>query len=211
MLTGRGLPRGSLAAASLPTSRLMPEPLPASRLALGPAASASSLQAPPRATSRLGAAPGAASRLGAAPNATGGLAPAPMQPSLLRTTETERGTLVSMPGDVLFDFDAATIRPDARPVLDELARLIATTTGPVAIEGHTDAKGPRAYNQDLSERRAASVADYLANVGGVERARLTTRGFGEDRPVAPNATKGGRDDPEGRQRNRRVEAVISNG
>lgn len=115
---------------------------------------------------------------------------------------------ITLLGDVLFDFDKSEVRPDARPVLNRLAELLAGyRQAAVAIEGHTDAKGDDDYNQALSERRAAAVKAYLArrNAGA---ARLTTRGFGESRPVAPNSTADGADDPAGRQRNRRVEFVI---
>lgn len=115
---------------------------------------------------------------------------------------------ITLLGDVLFDFDKSDIRPDARPVLDRLAQLLAGyPQAAVAIEGHTDAKGDDAYNQTLSERRAAAVKVYLAR-RNVTAARLSTLGFGESRPVAPNATADGSDDPQGRQRNRRVEFVI---
>ncbi|MCZ0734281.1 OmpA family protein [Phreatobacter sp. AB_2022a] len=118
---------------------------------------------------------------------------------------------ITLLGDVLFDFDKSEVRPDARPVLNRLAELLAGyRQAAVAIEGHTDAKGDDDYNQALSERRAAAVKAYLAqrNAGA---ARLSTRGFGESRPVAPNTTPDGADDPEGRQRNRRVEFVIGPG
>lgn len=115
---------------------------------------------------------------------------------------------ITLLGDVLFDFDKSDIRPDARPVLDRLAQLLAGyPRAGVAIEGHTDAKGDDDYNLRLSERRAAAVKAYLAR-RNVDAARLSTQGFGESRPVAPNAASDGADDPQGRQRNRRVEFVI---
>jgi outer membrane protein OmpA-like peptidoglycan-associated protein len=78
----------------------------------------------------------------------------------------------------------------------------------VLIEGHTDGKGSDSYNQGLSERRAVAVKTALV-VGGLQEARLNVRGFGKTRPVAPNQTPDGADDPDGRQRNRRVEVVIN--
>jgi OOP family OmpA-OmpF porin len=75
---------------------------------------------------------------------------------------------------------------------------------PVRVEGHTDSVASESYNQGLSERRARSVADWLAE-NGVDGDRLTTRGWGETRPVAENDT------PEGRQQNRRVELIIEKG
>ncbi|GAA0728138.1 OmpA family protein [Sphingomonas japonica] len=127
----------------------------------------------------------------------------------LGATQTDRGTLVSLPGDVTFDFDKATIQPDARGTLDKLAALIAAQNPPsVSVEGHTDAKGDDAYNQRLSEARAEAVLDYLAAQRGVDRARLKSIGLGELRPIAPNAGPTGGDDAEGRQKNRRVEVIL---
>ena len=130
--------------------------------------------------------------------------------SALGATQTDRGTLVSLPGDVTFDYDKATIRPDARATLDKLADLIKAQKPPsTAIEGHTDSKGDDAYNQQLSERRAVAVRDYLISVRTVDGTTLTTKGFGELKPVAPNASPDGGDDAAGRARNRRVEVVLA--
>lgn len=129
--------------------------------------------------------------------------------SELSATETERGTLVSLPGDVLFDFNKASIRPDARPTLDKLAKLIKAQDPPtIAVEGHSDGKGDDAYNQLLSEARATAVRDYLISVQTVDGTKLATKGFGELKPVAPNMRADGADDEAGRQRNRRVEVVL---
>ena len=103
---------------------------------------------------------------------------------------------------VNFDFDKSNIRPDARAILDEaVSTLKAEPQIRVSVEGHTDAIGSDAYNQKLSERRAEAVADYLAR-GGIARARLSTKGFGESEPVASNM------DEDGRAQNRRVELRI---
>ncbi|WP_176484571.1 OmpA family protein [Sphingomonas spermidinifaciens] len=111
---------------------------------------------------------------------------------------------------MLFDYDKATIRPDARPTLDKLAELIKAQNPPtVAIEGHTDTKGDDAYNQKLSEARATAVRDYLIGVRTVDGTKLQTKGLGELRPTAPNARPDGSDDAAGRQRNRRVEVILS--
>ena len=116
---------------------------------------------------------------------------------------------MSLPGNVLFDFNKATIRADARPTLDKLAQLIKAQNAPaVAIEGHGDGKGDDAYNQRLSEARAVAVRDYLISVQTVDGTRLTTKGLGELKPVAPNMKPDGADDEAGRQRNRRVEVVL---
>ena len=119
--------------------------------------------------------------------------------------------IVSLPSDVLFDFDKYAIRADARPVLARLSQvLVALLTEPVAIIGHTDSRGSDAYNQTLSERRAVSVRAWLAGLG-VRLARMSTAGRGETSPVAPNEAPDGSDDPAGRQKNRRVVFVIGSG
>lgn len=116
--------------------------------------------------------------------------------------------IVSLPGDVLFDFDRAEIRPDAEPVLAQLAEILtAFPDAPVVIAGHTDAKGSDDYNMALSGRRAEAVLAWLAGQG-VAAGRMDTEAFGESRPVAPNAHADGSDDPAGRQLNRRVEFTI---
>ncbi len=119
--------------------------------------------------------------------------------------------IVSLPADVLFDFDKHHIRADARPVLARLSEvLIALPDAPVAIIGHTDSKGSDAYNDRLSRRRAEQVRDWLARLG-VDEMRVTTSGKGEKASVAPNTHPDGSDDPAGRQKNRRVEFVIESG
>lgn len=102
---------------------------------------------------------------------------------------------------VNFDFNAATIQPVSLPLLDQLAQLLRTQPDwTVTLEGHTDAIGSAAFNRDLSARRAAAVRSYLVG-RGIGEARLSAAGFGFDRPVASNATQGGR------AQNRRVEIV----
>jgi len=110
---------------------------------------------------------------------------------------------VRMELNVEFDFDKAEIRPGYHARLGDAAAFMKEHQNAVAtIEGHTDSTGPDAYNQKLSERRAAAVRDYLIDKGKVEASRLKTVGYGETRPIADNATR------EGRQRNRRSIAVI---
>jgi outer membrane protein OmpA-like peptidoglycan-associated protein len=102
---------------------------------------------------------------------------------------------------ILFDIDSAVIRPESRPVLDEVLGVLKEEPGwKVLIEGHTDSTGGDSHNQTLSQQRADSVKGYLVD-GGVAPERLQTRGFGESRPVADNATE------LGRAQNRRVELV----
>ena len=114
---------------------------------------------------------------------------------------------VALPADTLFDFDKADVLPGAEANLSTLAELIGKTEGPVRLIGHTDAKGNDAYNQALSERRAAAVQAWL-QAHGVADGRLQAQGRGASEPVAPNQHPDGRDNPEGRPKNRRVEAII---
>lgn len=124
----------------------------------------------------------------------------------LGARETELEVRVELPADVLFDFDRATIRPDAARALAHLATLIRSHPGSTTLlEGHTDAVGDEGYNERLSERRAEAVEAWLVEREGIDAGALETRGWGESRPVASNDTD------EGRQRNRRVEAVIRKG
>nr|WP_243452880.1 OmpA family protein [Polymorphobacter multimanifer] len=128
--------------------------------------------------------------------------------SELGAVETERGTVISLSGDVTFDFDKATIRPAAQATLEQLAELIqAGGSGTIRIEGHTDSRGDDDYNKRLSEARAGAVKSFLVGKG-IDAARLETIGLGEARPVAPNAGADGGDDEAGRQRNRRVEVIL---
>jgi len=121
---------------------------------------------------------------------------------ILETRESARGLIVNM-SDVLFDTDRATLKPGAREKLARIAGVLLTYPGlEIEVEGHTDSVGRDEYNQDLSERRAASVRNYLVSQG-IPRETIEAMGFGESRPVVGNETAAGR------QRNRRVELVVS--
>ena len=127
----------------------------------------------------------------------------------VRTT-TVRGCeqRVSVVADALFDFDKAKLRGDAEETLAAAAPEISKHGGkPTRIEGHTDAKGSDAYNLKLSEARALTVREWLSS-RGVVPATTPIKGFGKSKPVAPNSTADGKDDPLGRQKNRRVEVVF---
>ena len=127
----------------------------------------------------------------------------------LKIEETATEVHIELPADILFNFDKAEILPKAQETLKQVAKLIQEKAkGVVSIEGHTDAKGSDRYNQKLSERRAKAVRDWLVNKEGLKNVRFTTRGFGAKKPVAPNTKPDGSDDPEGRQKNRRVEIII---
>lgn len=129
--------------------------------------------------------------------------------SELDTSATPEGTVITLPEVVLFDFDRAELKPDARATLAEVSEVLAFyAEAPVSVRGHTDAKGPDDYNQDLSERRATAVVAALAGDHGIDPSRLQAEGLGESQPVAPNEHPDGSDNPEGRQQNRRVEIVL---
>lgn len=130
----------------------------------------------------------------------------------LQVKETETEIRIELSGDILFDFDKWDIRPAAEPVLTQVAEVINKyPNAAVLIEGYTDSKGKDSYNLKLSDRRAASVKDWLLKKGGVGNKNITTKGLGEADPVAPNENPDGSDNPEGRQKNRRVEITVKKG
>ncbi|MBM3774214.1 MAG: OmpA family protein [Acidobacteria bacterium] len=119
---------------------------------------------------------------------------------VLETRDSARGLIVNM-SDVLFDSGKATLKPGAREKLAKVAGLLLGHPAlRLEIEGHTDSVGSEEYNQRLSIQRAIGVQEYLLENGITE---VTAQGYGESRPVASN------DDDAGRQRNRRVELIVS--
>jgi outer membrane protein OmpA-like peptidoglycan-associated protein len=109
--------------------------------------------------------------------------------------------VISLEG-VHFEFDKATLTPEAMAILDKAASLLATQEKVVVeVAGHTDSVGTEEYNQKLSERRAIAVKDYLESKG-INATRLTAMGYGELQPVASNDTDAGR------AQNRRVELIV---
>ncbi len=104
---------------------------------------------------------------------------------------------------VLFDTGSATIKPESTPTLKEIAQTLQQHADlRLRIEGHTDNTGSADANQQLSERRAAAVRDYLVQRESIDASRLESAGLGQTAPVADNST------PEGKQTNRRVELVV---
>jgi outer membrane protein OmpA-like peptidoglycan-associated protein len=121
----------------------------------------------------------------------------------LHAVKTERGYVVTI-GDVLFDLDKASLKAEGISTLRKLADVMQQNPErTVLVEGFTDSTGTASHNQELSQRRANTVATALASMG-VERERVAMRAYGEAFPVAPNDTSANR------QRNRRVEIVLSN-
>jgi outer membrane protein OmpA-like peptidoglycan-associated protein len=127
----------------------------------------------------------------------------------LELKETPTELRIELAADVLFDFDKADLLPQAQPTLEKAAQIIRDRAkGEVRIDGYTDAKGSDAYNQKLSERRAEAVKAWFVNQGKIRNLKFVTRGFGAKNPAAPNTKPDGSDNPDGRQKNRRVEITI---
>ena len=121
---------------------------------------------------------------------------------VLPTTDTPRGLVVDM-GDVLFDTGKSDLRPEAREDLAKLSGIVLNYPSlRLTIEGHTDNTGSAETNQAVSQQRASAVRDYLVKQG-LDAGSLSAQGLGENNPVADNATD------EGRQKNRRVEIIVS--
>lgn len=117
-------------------------------------------------------------------------------------TNTGDRLIVTMPQDILFATDSATLRSDLQSDIRTVGRsLLQYPNTNVQVIGHTDSDGPASYNLDLSQRRAQSVASLLVSEG-VPSYRVQSIGRGEDQPVASNLTA------DGKQQNRRVEIVI---
>ena len=122
--------------------------------------------------------------------------------SVLQTTDSPRGLVVNM-ADVLFDFGKYNLKSDADIKLAKLAGIILAHPGlHLAIEGHTDNIGSDEANMKLSQQRADTVRDYLVQQG-LATDSVTAVGMGKADPVADNSTN------EGRQKNRRVEIIVS--
>jgi len=116
--------------------------------------------------------------------------------------DQDRGLLLTL-GDVVFDAGKASLQPSAMTAIDRLAQLLSVyPERSIRIEGHTDAVGDDAANQELSLRRAAAVRDALL-ARGVDASRIEAVGYGATRPIADNRTESGR------QKNRRIDIVLS--
>ncbi len=138
------------------------------------------------------------------PKTTPVAAPAPVAPAVKPPPAPPKPVVekVTLKGDTLFDFDKSVVKPEGKQILDRLADQAKDLQLEVIIAiGHADATGTDAYNQKLSERRAAAVKAYLVSKG-VAANKITTEGKGEKMPVADNKTR------EGRAKNRRVEVEV---
>jgi outer membrane protein OmpA-like peptidoglycan-associated protein len=120
--------------------------------------------------------------------------------------QDSRGMVITLSGSILFVTNKSDLLPTAQAKLNQVAEALASqdSESKIVVDGYTDSQGTAAYNQDLSQRRAQSVRDYLVT-RGIAPDRITAQGFGLNNPIADNAT------PEGRANNRRVEIVVSQG
>ena len=132
--------------------------------------------------------------------------PAPVAPPPAPAPEpvqsvTER---ITVGGKTLFAINSAKLTNDGKAAIDEVVTQLATfdKIDRIAVVGHTDSTGAASYNQALSERRAASVRDYMISQG-IDQALIFSSGMGEESPIADNTTR------EGRKQNRRVEIDVS--
>ena len=135
-------------------------------------------------------------------------APAPQGAETVLEQETPAGTTLTLQNEVLFDFDKAALKPGAAAALGRVAEILRQRRpGRVLVLAHTDSVGADAVNDQLSLQRAEAVRAWLADHGGGGLPPSWVEGKGERDPAAPNSIAG-RDNPEGRQRNRRVEVLL---
>ena len=110
--------------------------------------------------------------------------------------------------DIYYDYNKTTLRPQSLIVLDTVVAIMGDNPNIIIEMGsHTDSKGTDAYNIKLSQARAQSCVDYLASKG-VPITRMVAKGYGESRAIAPNTLPNGKDNPDGRQLNRRTEFKV---
>lgn len=125
----------------------------------------------------------------------------PKKPSLVIVTDKE----IKITQQIHFEFDKDVIRRESYPILDAVVDVLKQHPNiRIEIQGHTDNKGSPAYNKKLSDRRAASVMKYLVS-HGIDPSRLTSKGYGMERPIVPNTSD------QNRALNRRVQFVRTEG
>ncbi|MFF0526702.1 OmpA family protein [Actinomadura nitritigenes] len=127
----------------------------------------------------------------------------------LETVNTNGNNVtVRISSDLLFGFDKAVLTDAARQRISQLVPQVKEAVGVIMVSGHSDSIGGPRYNQTLSTERAGAVKAGLEQaLGGGFDGRIQAKGFGETRPVAPNQI-GGKDNPDGRAQNRRVEITF---
>jgi outer membrane protein OmpA-like peptidoglycan-associated protein len=127
-----------------------------------------------------------------------------LQNTGVSVTRNGNQIILNLPSNVTFDVDKDQVTPGFQPALNSVALVMRKYNQTLLdVTGHTDSSGSDAYNLDLSNRRALSVANYLSQVGQIDGRRFAVAGFGEQQPIASNATE------QGRAANRRVEIQIS--
>jgi outer membrane protein OmpA-like peptidoglycan-associated protein len=123
--------------------------------------------------------------------------------------ETPTEVKIELSGDILLEFDKADLYPEAQPALQRVLGIIKQfPRASISIDGYTDAKGADADNLRLSDRRAAAVKSWLVHNGGVNGKQIKVKGWGKANPVASNTHSEGSDNPEGGQKNRRLEITV---
>ncbi|MFT3928024.1 MAG: OmpA family protein [Myxococcales bacterium] len=129
--------------------------------------------------------------------------PAPVVAEVPKRVEVKADRL-EIGEKIQFELDKADIKPESHGLLDEIVQVLSAhpQIKKVDVNGHTDSDGADHYNMDLSDRRAKAVVAYLTS-HGVDAARLTSKGFGESKPIADNSTAAGK------EQNRRVEFLIT--
>lgn len=110
--------------------------------------------------------------------------------------------------NILYDFNKSTLRDESKTVLNNIVKILKDNPKiKVELASHTDSVGSDAYNIKLSQARAQSCVDYIIQ-SGVEETRIFAKGYGKSKPIAPNSLPNGKDNPEGRQLNRRTEFTV---
>lgn len=123
--------------------------------------------------------------------------------------QSARSLSMNLSGDVLFDYDKAVLKPEAEQALKKVAVVLSQfPESKVTVEGYTDSKGTKGANMQLSRERAQSVKDWLVKNGGIAVGSISTKGYGEQYPIAPNTNPNGTDNPLGRALNRRVSIIV---
>ena len=127
----------------------------------------------------------------------------------LNAETTIEGIKFNLSDNILFEFDKYHVRAAAKPNLEKVNQVLTHfKDARVLIHGHTDSKGTDEYNIELSQKRAAAVKYYFVNNFQAEPTRIQTQGLGKSQPIAPNTNPDGSDNPQGREKNRRVEFTI---
>jgi outer membrane protein OmpA-like peptidoglycan-associated protein len=122
---------------------------------------------------------------------------------MAQVKQEPRGMVITLSGQVLFASGQSALLPAAMSALENVVTALkANPDRNIVVEGHTDSQGQKAYNQDLSQKRAESVRAYVVS-HGIPSEIIRAQGFGPDRPIADNKTA------EGRANNRRVEIIVS--